>query len=291
METRNLGSAGLVSSTVGLGTTAFTGVYGPVTKRECARVIRLALDIGITMLDTSGFHAHGEMEQLLGESLSGRRDDALIATQGGAYLSSAGGQVMIDGSPAYLARACDASLRRLKTDFIDLFYLYRVDPRIPVEESTGKLAELVGMGKIRYLGLCEASAEDLRRAQSLHPISALAVKYSLCTRSAERGPLSAAAKLGVGVVACCPLNRGLLSGASVSALAPEEAALHALAAQAAELDLGIARLALAWLLAWREDVVPVPSTRSLAHLEMNASAAYIQVDRDTCLRLAELFRP
>jgi aryl-alcohol dehydrogenase-like predicted oxidoreductase len=243
------------------------------------------------MLDASVFNAQGEMERLLGESLSSRRGDALVATQGGAFLSP-GGQVVIDGSPAYLAAACDASLRRLKTDCIDLYYLYGVDPRVPVEESIGKLAELVRMGKIRYLGLCGASAADLRRAQAMHPISALAVEYSLFSRAAETGPLPAAAELGVGVVACCPLNRGLLSGgAPEAAPADERAALQALAAQAAELDLGTARLALAWLLEWRDDIVAVPSTRSLAHLEMNASAAEIHLARDTCLRLAELFPP
>jgi aryl-alcohol dehydrogenase-like predicted oxidoreductase len=292
METRRFGSAGLISSAIGLGTAAFTGVYGSVTKRECARAIQLALDLGITMLDTADFYANGEIERLVGESVSGRRDDALIVTQGGAITSTAGEVISIDGSPSYLAKACDASLARLSTECIDLYYLYRVDPRVQVEESIGKLADLVAAGKIRYLGLCESSADDLRRAQAVHPISALAVEYSLRHRSAENGPLPTAAELGVGVVAYCPLARGLLTGsAAAAAPAHEQVAWRAIEAQAAELDLGISRLALGWLLAWRADTIPVPSTRSLAHLEMNASAPEIRLTPDTSLRLAEVFAP
>jgi len=292
MELRNLGSAGLVSSAIGLGTVAFTGTYGPVSRRECIRTIGHALDVGITMVDTADSYAHGGIERMIGESLSGRRDDALIGTQVGFHRATAGKAPVIDGSPAYLAAACDASLKRLRTDFIDLLYLASVDPRIPVEESIGKLAELVKAGKVRYVGLCAASADDLRRAHAIHPISALAVSYSLRHRSAEREALSAAAALGVGIVACRPLARGLLTGGvAVETSAREREALRAMQAQAAELDLGVARLALAWLLAWRDDVVPVPSTRSLAHLEMDASASGIRLTRETCVRLAGLFPP
>jgi aryl-alcohol dehydrogenase-like predicted oxidoreductase len=275
-----------------LGTAAFTGLYGPVTKDECIRTIRLALDIGITMLDTADFFKEGDIECLVGDSLYGRRGDALIATHGGAHQSMAGEPGLIDGSPAYLAAACDASLRRLRTDFIDLYYLSRVDPKVPIEDSVGMLADLVMAGKIRHVGLCEVSADDLRRAQATHPISALAVEYSLLRRSAERQTLSAAAELGVGIVAYRPLARGLLtSGASVLVPADEQTALLTAQTQAAELDLGIARLALAWLLGWRDDVIPVPGTRSLVHLEMNASASSIQLARDACARLSDLFPP
>jgi aryl-alcohol dehydrogenase-like predicted oxidoreductase len=279
-----------VSSAVGLGTGAFTGAYGPVTKHECVRVIRLAVDMGVTMIDTADFYARGEIERLLGESLARRHGDALIATHGGVRAAPRGEPLVIDGSPAYLAKACEASLRRLRTDCIDLFYLSRVDPHIPVEESVGKLAELVAAGKIQYVGLCEASAEDLRRAQTVHPISVLAVEYSLRQRSAERMTLAAAADLGVGVVAYCPLARGLLTGsASYAVSAREQSALRAVGDRAAELDVGITRLALAWLLEWRSDVVPVPGTRSLAHLEMNASVSDICLPPEICSRLAELF--
>lgn len=291
MEMRTLGSAGLICSAMGLGTMAFTGAYGPVSRRECRRLIAFACDIGITMFDTADYLGHGEIERLLGETLSrrGAGEDALIATQGGARRSRPG-DLVVDGSPEYLAKACDASLRRLKTDRIDLFYLHGVDPRVPVEDSMRKLAELVAAGKIRYLGLCGASTEQLRRANAVHPVSVIAVEYSLSKSEAERGVLNAATELGVGVVACGPLDRGGLTRCAAGARTDRDAAaLRMLEAQAAELDLGMARLALAWLLARRDDVVPVPSTRSLAHLEMNASAPGIRLPQDISARLAGLW--
>lgn len=292
MRARNLGAAGLASSAVGLGTAVFTGMYGPVSRHDCARTIQLALDIGVTMVDTADFYAHGEIERLVGASLAGRRDRALIATHGGIRGEDGNGPRVIDGSPEYLAKACHASLKRLGTDYIDLFYLSRVDPRVPVEESVGKLGELAGAGKIRYLGLCDASADEIRRAQAVHPISTIAVTYSILQRAPERSVLAAAAELGVGVVAYCPLARGLLTGARHPASsAREQAALRAIEAQAAELDLGVVRLALAWLLAWRDDVVPVPGTRSPAHLEMNASASDICLSPDARVHLAGLCPP
>ncbi len=292
MEVRHLGGAGLVSSATGLGTAVFTGLYDPVTRDQCMRTVRLALDTGITMIDTADFYNHGEIERLVGDSLRGRRGDVLIATHGGAHRSLNGEPDVIDGTPAYLAAACDASLRRLRTDVIDLYYLSRADPLVPIEDSVGMLAGLVAAGKIRYVGLCEASPADLRRAQATHPISALAVEYSLLRRSPERQALATAAELGVGVVAYCPLARGLLSGSgSVVATAEEQIAISAAQALAAELDLGVARLALAWLLAWRDDVVPVPGTHVPAHVEMNASASGIRLDRDTYTSLARVFPP
>jgi aryl-alcohol dehydrogenase-like predicted oxidoreductase len=292
MQLRKLGSQGLVSSAIGLGTLAFTGVHGPVSKRDCIEAVRFALDIGITMVDTASFYAHGRIEQLLGESLAGRRDGALIAAHGGVRPAGAGRAVVVDASPESLAADCEESLRRLKTDRIDLFYLSRVDPRVPVEDSVGKLAELVAAGKIRYIGLHDASADELRRAQAAYPISALAVEYSLRKRVAEKGPIAAAAELGIGVVAYCPLDGGnLATGVSSAAPLGEQASLRELEEQAAELDLGMARLALGWLLGCREDVVPVPSTRSLAHLEMNASAVGIRLTPTTCARMTALFPP
>lgn len=291
MDVRNLGSAGLVSSAIGLGTRAFTGAYGPASKRDCSRTIRLALDMGITLFDTADFYSHGDIERLLGRSLSGRRSQALIATHGGVRVRSSGGSAVMDGDPAYLAMACYASLRRLRTDHVDLFYLSGVDPRVPVEDSIGQLGELVTAGKIRFLGLRSMSADQLRRAHSTHPISVLATEYSLLQHSAGSGPLAAAAELGIGILACCPLARGLLTGAAPGSSARQQAAMRALEAEAAELDLGMARLALAWLLASRDDVVPVPSTHSPAHLEMNASASGIRLVPETWRRLTQLFPP
>jgi aryl-alcohol dehydrogenase-like predicted oxidoreductase len=290
MDTRNLGSAGLVSSAIGLGTHAFTGAYGPVSKRECDRVLRLALDTGVVMIDTTRFPGQARIEDLIGESLSERRDDALIATSGGMRVNASGTSAAIDGAPASLTMACDESLRRLRTDCIDLFYLSHVDPRVQVEDSIGKLAELVSAGKIRYLGLGDTSPDYLRRAHATYSISAIAVEYSLRERSAEERSIAVAAELGVGIVARCPLSRGLLAGnISAEVSAHERKGLRAVAAEAAELDLGMARLSLAWLLSRRGDVVPIPSTRNPVHLEMNASASGIQLDRDTCARLAHMF--
>jgi aryl-alcohol dehydrogenase-like predicted oxidoreductase len=288
---RNLGSAGLISSAIGLGATAFTGAYGPVTERECRGVIQLALDMGVTLIDAFDIHADGEVETLVGRALSRHRQDALIATHVGmrAGASGSGGAAVTDGSPGSLVEACEASLQRLNTEFIDIFYLPGMDLGVPVEESVGKLAELVSAGKIRYIGLNEPSADQLRRAQQVHPVSVLALQYSLWRHSGRSELLQAATELGIGVVACRPLARGLLaSGSASAASARDQVILRAIEAEAAELDLGMPRLTLAWLMACRPDMVPVPSTRNLAHLEMNASAADIVLRGDTCGRLAKL---
>jgi aryl-alcohol dehydrogenase-like predicted oxidoreductase len=285
----SLGSAGMVTSVMGLGTGAFGDAYGPASRSDCIRVIEAARDNGIAMLDTADFYAGGDVERMLGASLGGRRGGFLISTHGGVRTSRFGSPV-IDGSPAYLAMACDASLRRLRTDCIDLYYLSGVDPVVPVEESVGKLGELITAGKIRYIGMYRASGDDLRRAQGIQPISALAVEYSLRSRAAERDKLVAAVELGVGAVAYCPLARGLLGGGRPAASAQERDGIRVIEAEAAELDIGMARLALAWLLRHR-GVVAVPGTRSPAHLEMNASAAGIWLDSDICSRLDRVFPP
>ncbi|HET9895063.1 MAG TPA: aldo/keto reductase [Streptosporangiaceae bacterium] len=290
MEVTELGQAGLFSSVIGLGTAAFAGLHGAVSRHECVRVMDVALHSGITMLDTADFYARGDVERLLGESLEGRRDSVLIATHGGGRASADGTPVSFDGRPSYLATACEASLRRLKTDYIDLYYLSRVDPRVPVEESVGKLAELQAEGKIRYLGLCEVTADELRRAHAIQPISALAVDYSLRDRAAETEVLAVAHELGVGVVAYCPLARGLLAGVIPPASTQEHSGLRAIEAEAAALDIGMARLALAWLSGCRQ-VIPVPSSRSPAHLEMNASAIGIRLSAQVCARLETVFPP
>jgi aryl-alcohol dehydrogenase-like predicted oxidoreductase len=286
MDVRNLGSAGLVSSVMGLGTRAFTGTYGPVSKRQCGRVIRLALDMGVTMIDTVGISPQPQIETLVGETIARRRREALLATHAATRPSS-----VPDGAPSVsLAMACEASLRRLRTDYIDLFYLSRADPQVPVEEAVGQLSDLVTAGKVRYLGLRDVSADELRRAHAVHPVSALGVGYSLHDRSAEKDTMATAAGLGIGIVACRPLARGLLA-APASAETPSEPgiALGKIAAEAARVDLGMARLCLAWLLAWRGDVVPVPSTRNPVHIEMNVSAAKIRLSPGVCARLARLF--
>jgi aryl-alcohol dehydrogenase-like predicted oxidoreductase len=285
-----LGESGLTTSAIGLGSAPFACLYGDVGRRDCVRAIDVALENGMTLVDTADFYANGEIERLIGRSVASRRDRVVIATHGGARAVQHGLPTAIDGSPAYLATACDASLRRLLTDYIDLYFLSRVDPRVPVEESMGKLAELVAAGKIRHVGLCEPSADDLRRAHAVHPVSAIAVEYSLRDRSAERSVLATAEELDVGVVAYCPLARGRLLDPGPEASAEDRRGLREVQAEAAELDVGVARLALVWLLRCR-GAVPVPGSCSPAHLEMNASAAGIALSPEVCARLAAAFSP
>jgi aryl-alcohol dehydrogenase-like predicted oxidoreductase len=280
MESRRLGATGLISSAIGLGSAAFTGIYGPVTEVDCIQTVRLALDMGITMFDAAGFHPGDEVtgEELVGAALSEHRGEALIATQVRRPL---GGKS--------IRTACDESLRRLRTEYIDILYLPRGSGGL-IEESMNVLADLAAAGKVRYAGLCAPTAGELRRAHAVHPVSVVAVAYSLRHRAAEMTLLPAARELGVGVVACRPLDGGVLTGRSPSAAAVADvAALRAIEDEAAALNLGIARLALAWLLSRQGDVVPVPSTRSPAHAEMNASAASILLPSDARARLSELF--
>jgi aryl-alcohol dehydrogenase-like predicted oxidoreductase len=277
MDTRRLGGAGLVSSAMGLGTAAFMGTSGPVTAADCRRTIHVALDTGVTLID-AGSAPDGAAEALLGQALAGRRAEALIATRVRelAYRPGPG--------PTDLGVACEESLRRLRTDHIDLLYLPR-SPRIGVEEGVGQLGELARAGKIRHVGLCAPSADELRRAQAVYPVSAVAVEYSLRRRAAE-DMLAVAAELGVGVVACRPLGGGLLAGRNrAGTSARDKTALRAIEAEAAWLNLGMARLALAWLLAQRPDIVPVPGTRDPTHAEMNASAVNIRLPAAACARL------
>jgi len=225
-------------------------------------------------------------EDLLGRALVGHRNSVLVATQAGAYAENR--ENVQVGDEGRLALACDESLRRLRTDYIDIVYLPR-RLRFPLVEGIGVLADFVAVGKIRHIGLCEPSVDELRRAHAIYPINVLATEYSL-RRVPEKGLLAAARELEVGIVACHPLGGGLLAGKSSSA-APglDLAVLRAFEAEAASLNLGTARLALAWLLSCQDNVVPVPSSRSVTHVEMNVSAAAVPLPVATCERLAQLF--
>jgi aryl-alcohol dehydrogenase-like predicted oxidoreductase len=307
MNVSGVGEPGLHSAAIGLGCGAFAGGYGFVDRSEIAKTVRHALDIGVAMLDTADFYGGGEVERLVGRAIKARRDEALIATRGGYRFDADGKPVGVDGSPGYLSKACNASLRRLAVDHIDLYYLARVDPDVPVEDSVGRLAELVTAGKIRHIGLSKASAEQVRRAYAVHPVTALASEYSLLARQVETADLPTARELGIVLVACRPFARGLLTGRIKSLdqldvndlrrtdrrFRPENVArcidlLRVAEQMAAERDVGLGRLALAWLLA-QPGVVPVPSTRNRVHLEMNSSAIGVRLTPDECERLAELF--
>ncbi len=307
MERRKLGSAGLVSSAVGYGCLGLTGGYGEVDEGAAATLVGEALDLGVTMLDTADFYGGGAVEELLGRALAGRRGEALLATRGGAVFSGSARPTAFDGSPRHLRAACEASLRRLRVDHVDLYYLARVDPAVPVEESVGGLADLVAEGKIGHIGLCEVSAEQLRRAHAVHPVTAVAAEYSLWSRDVEESLLPAARKLGVGFVACSPLGRGFLTGAvdpaALSAhdyrrnhprFAPDNAPRNRALLDEADCVAGstgipLGRLALAWVLARGEDVVPIPGTLSSRHLAENVAAAADRLNPADAQRLADCF--
>lgn len=304
MQSRTLGT--LVTSAIGLGSLSLTGGYGQVRRDESIATVRHALDSGVSLIDTADFYGGGVVEALIGEAIAGRRADAVIATRGGALFTPEGRPVGLDGSPEHLRAACDASLARLGIDRIDLYYLARVDPNVPVEDSVGALADLVADGKVGHIGLSEAGVGDLRRAAAVYPITAMASEYSVFERGAEEELLPALRAQGIGLIACSPLGRGLLTGRVTSVAQfgerdyrrnhPRFAAEHlgtniALIRRAQEIatrrNVSLGRLALAWLLAQGSDIVPIPGTRRATHIEMNAAAADIALSADDLRMLTE----
>ncbi|MCE4539441.1 aldo/keto reductase [Pelomonas sp. P7] len=304
---RRLGSAGPEVSALGLGCMGMSDFYGPADDAQSLAVLHHALDIGIDFLDTADMYGVGANESLLARLLAERRDEVVVATKFGHVRAADGTVVRIDGSPAYVRQACDASLDRLGVDHIDLYYQHRVDKTVPIEETVGAMAELVKAGKVRHLGLSEASAATIRRAHAVHPIAAVQTEYSLWTRDVEAEVLPTCRQLGIALVPYSPLGRGFLTGAIRSAeqLAPDDrrrihprfqgdnlehnlALADALKALAAEWSYTPAQLALAWLLDQGEDIVPIPGTRSIARLDENALAARIHLDDARRARLAAL---
>lgn len=293
LPARRIGS--LTVGAQGLGCLGMSEFYGPTDENEARRTIRRALDLGVSLLDTADVYGHGANEELLGRAVAGRRDEAVIATKFGVVRPGPGVGSGIRGDAAHVRASCEASLRRLGVDHIDLLYLTRVDPDVGIEETVGALAELAAEGKIREIGLCEAGAATLRRAAAVAPIAALQSEWSLWSRDLEREIVPACRELGIAIVPYAPLGRGFLSGSVRSADLLEEGDFRrfglprftpgnlarnlpladALGALAAELRLTSAQLALAWLHHRGPDVVPIPGTRSRAHLEENADAAFL----------------
>jgi aryl-alcohol dehydrogenase-like predicted oxidoreductase len=306
MQTRELGKSGLRVSAIGLGCMGMSEFYGASNEGESIATLNRAIDVGVTFWDTADMYGSGENERLLAQVLAGRRDEVTLATKFGNVRGPGGTFLGIDGRPEYVRAACDASLERLGVDVIDLYYQHRVDPNVPIEETVGAMAELVAAGKVRHLGLSEASAETIRRAAAVHPIAALQTEYSLWTRDLEAEILPAIRDLGIGLVAYSPLGRGFLTGRFRS---PEDlpaddwrrenprfqgenfAANIAIADRVRELAEAKGRtpaqLALAWLLSRGEDVVPIPGTRSIARLEENAAAAEIELTDEELRTLTE----
>jgi len=297
-------------SAIGLGCMSLSHAYGTPPAEDVAESILLkALDLGYTHFDSAALYGFGANEALIGRTLKERRQEFVLATKGGMF-RNAQGQREIDGRPDAIKQHCDESLRRLQTDVIDLYYLHRWDKRIPVEESVGAVADLVKDGKVRTVGLSEVSAATIRNAHRVHPIAAVQTEYSLWTRNPEVAVRDACGELGITLVAFSPLGRGFLAGGlrDVASLPPKDirlamprfqnehfqrnlGLLEGLGAVAHEQRITMAQLVLAWLLAQGENIVPIPGTTRLDHLEENVGATELQLDRKTLDRLNELINP
>lgn len=307
MKMRKLGRNGPEVSAVGLGCMGMSAFYGGADEAQSIAVIHRALDLGVTLFDTAEMYGPHTNEVLLGKALKGRRDEAFIATKFGINRQP-DGSAITDGSPANVRRAVEGSLSRLGVDHIDLYYQHRIDPNTPIEETVGAMAELVKEGKVRFLGLSEAAPATLRRAHAEHPITALQTEYSLWSRDPEDELLGVVRELGIGFVPYSPLGRGFLSGEikSIDDLAPDDFRrtnprfagdnfqknldlVDAVGAIAADKGVTAAQLALAWVLAQGEDLVPIPGTRRISTLEQNAAAADIVLTPDDLARIEAVF--
>jgi aryl-alcohol dehydrogenase-like predicted oxidoreductase len=312
MNRRTLGPNGPEVSEIGLGCMGMSAFYGAADDDESRSTIARALELGCNFMDTSDMYGPHTNERLLGAAIAPRRAEVFLATKFGIKLVEEGNLIdrVIDGSAGYVRGACDASLERLGTDYIDLYYQHRVDPNTPIEETVGAMAELVRAGKIRYIGLSEASAETIRRAHAVHPITAVQTEYSLWTRDVELEILPTLRELGIALVAYSPLGRGFLSGrfTSQDELEDSDYRRHgprfqgenlqqnlALAERVRELaaERGIApgQLALAWVLSRWKHIVPIPGTKRVSYLEENLAAADVQLSEAEAQAIAEAIPP
>jgi aryl-alcohol dehydrogenase-like predicted oxidoreductase len=303
MHMRELGRSGLVVSAQGLGCMGMSQSYGTADEKESLATLARALELGVTFLDTADVYGDGHNEQLVGRAIAGRRDEIVLATKF-SLSRDAQGQMSINGQPDYVRACCDASLKRLGVDHIDLYYQHRVDPRVPIEDTVGAMAELVAAGKVRHLGLSEASARSLERACAVHPIAALQSEWSLWTRDLEGEVLATARRLGIGIVPFSPLGRGFLTGTLRSPddfekndmrrhnprfqgdnFARNLELVEEVRTLANEKDCTAGQLALAWVLAQGEDVVPIPGTTRRRYLEENVAAGDSSLTPDELRRL------
>jgi aryl-alcohol dehydrogenase-like predicted oxidoreductase len=312
MNTRKLGSQGLEVSAIGLGCMGMSEFYGTPGERhdqeaESMATIVRALELGITLLDTADMYGPFTNEKLIGKAIKGRRSEVVLATKFGNERREDGSFVGINGRPEYVRSACDASLLRLGVDHIDLYYQHRVDKTVPIEETVGAMAELVNAGKVRFLGLSEASPQTIRRAHAVHPISALQTEYSLWSRDPETDILPVIRELGIGFVAYSPLGRGFLTGQiqSPADLDEDDWRLQNPRFQGENFDKNLklvekvkdlaqshgvtaGQLALAWVLAQDKSIVPIPGTRRAKHLEENAAAANVSLSEEDLARLEDV---
>jgi aryl-alcohol dehydrogenase-like predicted oxidoreductase len=306
MDQRKLGTQGLTVSALGLGCMGMSEFYGDGDQAESIATIQRALELGVNFLDTADMYGPFTNEELVGRAIADRRDEVMLATKFGNVRGPNGERLGIRGDPQYVRDACDASLRRLTVDHIDLYYQHRVDPNTPIEETVGAMKELVEAGKVRYLGLSEAAPGTIRRAHEVHPISALQTEYSLWTRDPEDEVLPTVRELGIGFVAYSPLGRGFLSGQikSPGELADDDFRranprfqgenfqrnldlVERVREIAAEKDVTPGQLAIAWLLHQGDDIVPIPGTKRRRYLEENVAAAGVSLSDEDLERIDE----
>ncbi|QOG07444.1 aldo/keto reductase [Aureimonas sp. OT7] len=307
MQQRKLGPD-LTVSTMGLGCMGMSEFYGASDDAESIATIHRALDLGVTFLDTADMYGVGRNEELVGRALRGRRNEVVLATKFGNVRGPAGERLGIDGRPDYVKAACEASLKRLGVEVIDLYYQHRVDPNVPIEETVGAMGRLVEQGKVRYLGLSEAAPQTIRRAHAEHPIAALQTEYSLWSREPEQEILPLLRELGIGFVPYSPLGRGFLTGRFRTAadlpeddyrrdsprFSPENFGrnlklVDAVEAIARRKGVKASQIALAWVLAQGEDVVPIPGTRRIPYLEENVGAQSIVLTREEMEEIDDIF--
>ncbi len=303
-----LGRNGLQVSALGLGCMGMSEFYGSGDEAESIAVIHKAIDLGVTFLDTADMYGQGRNEELVGRALRGHRDQVVLATKFGNVRGQDGAFLGVNGKPEYVRSACEASLRRLDVEVIDLYYQHRVDPDTPIEDTVGAMADLVREGKVRFLGLSEAAPQTVRRAHAVHPIAALQTEYSLWTRDPEDEILATLRDLGIGFVAYSPLGRGFLSGhiKSIEDLETDDYRRRAprfqgdnfsknlelvsqIELMAREKSCTPSQLALAWVLAQGQDIVPIPGTKRIRYLEENVAAIQIRLSSEDLARIDQVF--
>jgi aryl-alcohol dehydrogenase-like predicted oxidoreductase len=304
LPTRMFGSSGIASSAIGLGCMSFSGTYGASNDENAIAVIHEALDRGITLLDSSDAYGNGHNEELVGKAIKGRRSEVVLATKFG-NLGGRGGKIA-DGRPEYVPVACEASLKRLGVDVIDVYYQHRIDPEVPVEDTVGAMAKLVEQGKVRALGLSEARPETIRRAHAVHPIAVVQNEFSLLYRAEAEETLKTTRQLGIGFVAYSPLGRGLMTGmvADTTGLADTDtrkrhprfagdnlkrnlSLVRGIEEIAQERHCTLGQLALAWVLAQGKDIVPIPGTKQKARLIENIGALAVELTADDIAQMAD----